>query len=92
MQSWSLGWEDPLEKEPETHTIILAQRIPWAAEPGGLQPMGSEKSWLQRSEYTHSRKVNFWKHDSRYSEQWIREGKRGRQEAMASNRDEIMMT
>ena len=55
--------------------------------------MGSEKSWLQLSEYTHSwKKVNFWKHDSRYSEQWIREGKRGRKEAMASNLDEIMMT
>ena len=33
----SLGWEDPLEKEMATHcSIILAGRIPWAEEPGGL--------------------------------------------------------
>ena len=33
----SLGWEDPLEKEMETHSSILAWRIPWREEPGGLQ-------------------------------------------------------
>ena len=32
----SLGWEDPLEKEMATHSSILAWRIPWAEEPGGL--------------------------------------------------------
>ena len=32
----SLGWEDPLEKEMSTHFSILAQRIPWTEEPGGL--------------------------------------------------------
>ena len=32
----SLGGEDPLEKEMATHTSILAQRIPWTEEPGGL--------------------------------------------------------
>ena len=37
----SLGWEDPLEKETATHFIILAWRIPWAEEPGGLQSMVS---------------------------------------------------
>jgi len=31
-----LGWDDPLEKEMATHSIILAWRIPWAEEPGGL--------------------------------------------------------
>ena len=36
-QVWSLGLEDPLEKEMATHSIILAQRIPWTEEPGGLQ-------------------------------------------------------
>jgi len=36
----SLGWEDPLEKEMATHSSILAQRIPWTEEPGGLQSMG----------------------------------------------------
>ena len=37
----SLGWEDPLEKRMATHFSILAWRIPWTEEPGGLQPMGS---------------------------------------------------
>ena len=33
----SLGWEDTLEKEMATHSSILAWRIPWMEEPGGLQ-------------------------------------------------------
>ena len=37
----SLGWEYPLEKEMATHSSILAWRIPWTAEPGRLQSMGS---------------------------------------------------
>ena len=38
-ETWiqSLGPEDPLEKEMETHSNILAWRIPWTEEPGGLQ-------------------------------------------------------
>ena len=36
----SLGWEDPLEKEMATYSSILAWRIPWTEEPGGLQSMG----------------------------------------------------
>ena len=40
----SLGWEDPREKEMATHYSILAWRIPWTEEPGGLQSMGSQ-SW-----------------------------------------------
>ena len=36
-----LGQEDPLEKEMATHSGILAWRIPWKEEPGGLQSMGS---------------------------------------------------
>ena len=39
-----LGWEDPLEKEMATHSSILAWRIPWTAEPGKLQSMGSQES------------------------------------------------
>ena len=39
----SLGWEDPLEKEMATHSSILAWRIPWKEEPGGLQSMGSQR-------------------------------------------------
>ena len=39
----SLGREDPLEKEMETHSSILAWRIPWTEEPGRLQSMGSQR-------------------------------------------------
>ena len=39
----SLGWEDSLEKEMATHSSILAWRIPWREEPGGLQSMGSQR-------------------------------------------------
>ena len=40
---WSLGWEDPVEKGMATHSSILAWRIPWTEEPGGLQSMGSQR-------------------------------------------------
>ena len=43
MQVWSLGQEDPLEKGMATHSSILAWRIPWTEEPGGLQSMGSQR-------------------------------------------------
>ena len=39
----SLGWEDPLEKEMATHSSILAWRIPWIEELGGVQSMGSQR-------------------------------------------------
>ena len=43
-EAWvqSLGRKDPLEKEMATHSSILAWRIPWTQEPGGLQTMGSQ--------------------------------------------------
>ena len=40
----SLGWEDPLEMEMATHSCIVAWKIPWTEEPGGLQSMGSQES------------------------------------------------
>ena len=40
----SLGREDPLEKEMATHSSILAWRIPWTEELGGLQSMGRKES------------------------------------------------
>ena len=42
-ETWvrSLDQEDPLEKEMATHSSILAWRIPWTEEPGGVQSMGS---------------------------------------------------
>ena len=39
----SLDWEDPLEKGIASHSSILAWRIPWTEEPGGLQSMGSQR-------------------------------------------------
>ena len=42
-QVWSLGWEDPLEKEMATHSNILAWRIPWTDEPGRLQSRGLQR-------------------------------------------------
>ena len=39
----SLGQEDPLEEGMATHSSILAWRIPWTEELGGLQSMGSQK-------------------------------------------------
>ena len=39
----SLGWEDPLEKEMATHSSILAWKISWTEEAGGLQSMGSQR-------------------------------------------------
>ena len=49
MQEWqetrvpSLGREEPLEEGMATHSSILAWRIPWTEEPGGLQSMGSQR-------------------------------------------------
>ena len=42
-QVQSLGPEDPLEKGMAPHSSILAWRIPWTEEPGGLQSMGPQK-------------------------------------------------
>ena len=43
-QVQSLGWEDALEEEMAPHSNILAWKIPWIEEPGGLQFMGSQES------------------------------------------------
>ena len=51
-ETWvqSLGWEDPLEKEMATHSSILAWRIPWTEESGGLESTGHKEmdttEWL----------------------------------------------
>ena len=42
-QVQSLGREDPLEREMATHSSILARKIPWTEEPGGLQPTWGPK-------------------------------------------------
>ena len=55
MQVWSLGWEDPLEKEMATHYSILAWRIPWTEESGGPQFMGFQRVRHDReTSHTHT--------------------------------------
>ena len=63
-ETWvqSLGWEDPLEKGMVTHSIILAWRIPWMEEPGGLQSVGS-----QRVGYDEQLSLLFKKHSKWHS-------------------------
>ena len=39
----SLGWKDPLEEGTATHSSILAGRMPWTEESGGLRSIGSQK-------------------------------------------------
>ena len=45
LETWvqSQSWEDPLEKEKATHSSVLAWRIPWTEEPGGLQSIGLQR-------------------------------------------------
>ena len=54
-ETWvqSLGWEDPLEKEMATHSSILAWRIPWTEELGGLQSTGCKESDMTERLHFH---------------------------------------
>ena len=66
----SLGQEDPLEREMATHSSILAWRIPWTEEPGGLQSTGSQRvghDWVtlltmrpSRNAVVNCRLQEFW--------------------------------
>ena len=61
---WSLGGEDPLEKEMETHSSILAWKIPWTEEPSRLQAMGSQRvrhDWVTSYSLTEILKFNIQK-------------------------------
>ena len=49
-QVQSLGWEDPLEKAMATHPSILAWKVPWTEEPGGLQSTEVAKSRQNKAE------------------------------------------
>ena len=46
-ETWvqSLDWEDPLEQGMAVHSSILAWKIPWTEELGGLQSRGLQKNW-----------------------------------------------
>ena len=54
-ETWvqSLGWEDPLGKGTATHSSILAWRVPWTEEPGGLQSMRLQESDTTERLSTH---------------------------------------
>ena len=54
----SLGWESPLEKEMTTHFSILAWRIPWTEEPGGLQLTESQRVGHDGATSLHFTKTN----------------------------------
>ena len=60
-QVWSLGGEDPLEEGMTTHSGILAWRIPWTEEPGGLQSTGS-----QRVRHDQGTNIHIWSLCSRH--------------------------
>ena len=49
----SLGWEDPLEEDVETHSSILTWKIPWTEEPGRLWSTGSQRVGHDWSDLTH---------------------------------------
>ena len=52
-QVWSLGREYPLEKEMVPHSNVLAWRIPWTEEPGGLQSTGLQRARHDWETYIH---------------------------------------
>ena len=56
-ETWapSLSQEDPLEKEMAAHFSILAWEIAWTEEPGGVQSMGSQKSWTRLGDLNNNK-------------------------------------
>ena len=58
----SLGREDPLEEDIATHSNILAWRIPRTEEPGGLQSIGSQKSWTQLNQLSMQAYIHIHTH------------------------------
>ena len=57
----SQGWEEPPEEDMATHSSIIAWKVQWTDEPGGLQSMGSQKSQTWLRDWTHTgtfRKAN----------------------------------
>ena len=50
----SLSWADPLEEGMATHSSILAWRIPWPEEPGGLQSIGLQRVGHDRCDIAHT--------------------------------------
>ena len=78
---WSLGWEAPLEKGMATHSSILAWRIPWTEEFGGLQSLG-----LQRVGHFQNVKDLLLKqsHCCGRGEAWTRQGEKDDRDTSSS--------
>ena len=75
MRVQSLGQEDPLEEGTATHSSILAWRIPWTEEPGGLWSIGVAESWTREGLST-LRFEKLWPHqcvleDGYISQTWF---------------------
>ena len=68
MQTWvqSLGQKDPLEKGMATHSSILAWRIPWTEEPGGLQSVGLKEKNGKLTTYKKSFQMSLQRRSSSY--------------------------
>ena len=65
---WSLGWEDPLEEGRAAHSIILAWRIPWTEEPGGLQSMVSQSVGQDLKQLSTHSMDGPWGHYAKWSQ------------------------
>ena len=57
---WSLGREDPLEKGMPTHSSILAWKLPWTEEPGGLQGVTKSQTWLNNTTTSNTFFTNYF--------------------------------
>ena len=88
---WSLGWENPLEEGTTTHSNILAWRIPWTEEPGGLQSMGSQSQtrlkWLSMHEVSQAEGTT-WGIAQRQERAWSLEGTTRSQLAVVESEEE----
>ena len=74
-----LGQEDPLEKEMATPSSILAWRIPWTEEPGGLQSMGSQRvrhNLATKQEQQNKSLLDFKQSKTKYQSKFCRVGLR----------------
>ena len=68
---WSLDWEIPLEKGMAIHFSVLACRIPWTEEPGGLQSMGSQRIGCDWVTNAHTLVPSLWIEGVARGEQWV---------------------
>ena len=62
---WPQGWEDPLEEDMATHSNTLAWRISQTEEPGGLEPIESQRvghNWVTEHAHTYIKTYKNWGH------------------------------